>query len=210
MEDEEVLGAVCGGGALDAGDGAHHNGHVLALGLGFLPLGEIPAQEGEDKRDDGGKKAQPALPGSASQQEQQHQTHGGGKEEHAQPGPGVRGQEVTERVAPLFEENLRHLVNLVLRLCPGKLQIIAHIGIGRVQPQGAFVPKDGRGYLSRLEVGVAQIVIQFAGHQARGANVFPVLQGLGIVAVGIGLDTGVPQGVRIGGLRLRGKRQANQ
>ena len=71
VQDEQVLGRLPGRGAFDRGDRTHHDGLVLAECLRPLPLREIPAQEGQQKRGDAREETQPATPGAPAQQEQQ-------------------------------------------------------------------------------------------------------------------------------------------
>ena len=116
-------------GTLDGGDRAHHDGAVVAEGLRPLPLGEIPAEQGQEQGGDAGEKAQPALPCAASQQEEQGQGHRSGQKDQAQDSPGIRREQVAHGVAPLLIENLRDFLNAVLGERAGIVQIVADIGV---------------------------------------------------------------------------------
>ena len=197
MQDEKVLGTAIGGGALDAGDRAHYDGAVLCEGLLPLPLGEVPAQEGKDEAGNADEKAQTAPARRAAQQKEQGAGYGEGQEHQAQRSPGVGRQQVAQGVSPLYEENLRHLFNLVLGKGSCKIQIVTHIGVGGVQAQGTFVPENGRSDLSALEIRIAQVVIEFLGHETSGLHVLPVLEGLVKISLRISFHARLEQGVGV-------------
>ena len=198
MQDEEVLGAFGRRGTLDGGDGPHHDGFVLLQGLLTLPLGEVPAQEGEDEAGDAYEEARAAAARRAAQQEQQGHSDGGSQKYQAQRSPGVGRQQIAHGVSPLLKEDLRDFVNAVLREAAGIVQVVAHVGVGRIQLEGALVPQDGLGDFAGLEIGVAQVVVQFAGHEPGASHFFPVPDGRCEVTFRIGRYSRVPEGIGVG------------
>ena len=210
VQDEQGFGRLGGWRAGHGGHGPHHDGGVMAFGIDLLTTGEAPGRKCEEERRKPHEEAGPAGAGRRPEEEQEDESKGKSPEDQRQNGPGVGGEQIAHLPDPGLQDEFRDLVDTVLGLVPRKFQIVADVGVGRVQTQGALVVEDGRGDLARLEIGVPQVEIQFLGGKAGRGDAVPVVQRLVPVAGGIDLHTGLPEGIGIAFGRLRSQREQQQ
>lgn len=192
VQDEQVLGRIPARSALHCGHRAGDDGAVRLAVIRPLPEGEVQAEQGEHQRRNAGDESGLADARPATQQEEQHAAQRGGEEDQEQDRPGVGGQQPAGLATPLLQEEFRYGLDLVLDEALGEFEVEAGVGIGRVQLECALVVQDGMGEVILLEAGVAQVVIEFRGLHAEGADSGPGIGGSGPVSVAVGGHAGPP------------------
>ena len=107
----------------------------MAFGRRFLAAGEAPGRQGEEQRRDAGEEPGPAGAGRGTEQEQKRQGERKGQEKQRQARPGVGRQQVVHLPGPGLEDEFRDLVDAVLRLRAGELQVVPDVRVRRIQPE---------------------------------------------------------------------------
>ena len=87
---------------------------------------------------------------------------------------------------PVDDEESGQLGNAVDGVGVGEGQVVAGVGHGGGEAQGAFVVEDGEAEAVEAVVGVAKVVVEVGGCEARGEDLLVELGGLLIVGNAVG------------------------